>query len=407
MSRGEAKNVSPRRDGAAPSTSSGAGALFALAAAATCFITGESLPVGLLPQVAASFHSSLSATGLLVTVYAAVVFLASAPLTHLTRDVPRRMLLAGALAAFGFGTLAAAAAPTYAWMLAARVVTALPQALFWSVAPVAAASLFGPEARGRAVAGVFSGSAVGIVVGVPAETWLGQQAGWRVAWIVLAGVGLLTGAAIAKLIPTSRPADSHSATGTNPDRRRYRILVVATILAVAGFYTTFTYISAYLTRISGIGRHDVALVLLASGTASTAGLAAGGVLYARRPVFALVSPAGLMAVALLGLWALGTGGAVATGCQALDGFGLGTMIVAVQTAVLTYAPGRTDIATAWFSAAFNVGIAAGPLIGGLALTNLGLRSTALAGAVLATAALLAALNLRSSRIGPPASPEPA
>jgi predicted MFS family arabinose efflux permease len=82
------------------------------------------------------------------------------------------------------------------------------------------------------------------------------------------------------------------------------------------------------------------------------------------------------------------------------------MIVAVQTAVLTYAPGRTDIATAWFSAAFNVGIAAGPLIGGLALTNLGLRSTALAGAVLATAALLAALNLRSGRIGPPASPEP-
>ena len=118
-----------------------AGALIALGAGAACFVTGESLPVGLLPQLSASLHASLSATGLLVTLYAAVVFIVSAPLTHLTRDLPRRVLLSGVLAIFVIGTLASAGASGYGWLLGARIVTAVAQAVFWSVAPVTAAGL--------------------------------------------------------------------------------------------------------------------------------------------------------------------------------------------------------------------------------------------------------------------------
>ena len=156
------------------------GALAVLGASAFCFVTGETLPVGLLPVISASLHTSLSATGLLVTVYAVVVVLVSAPLTHLTRHVPRRYLLSGLLGVFVVGTLAAAAAPSYWWLMAARVVTALSQAVFWSIAPVAAAGLFPPEKRGRALAGVLAGAPLAVLFGVPAGTWMGQQAGWRV-----------------------------------------------------------------------------------------------------------------------------------------------------------------------------------------------------------------------------------
>ena len=63
---------------AAPGGSDGADSLFdrrplaalsalaAIGAAALCFVTGENLPVGLLPQMSASLHVSLSSTGLLV-----------------------------------------------------------------------------------------------------------------------------------------------------------------------------------------------------------------------------------------------------------------------------------------------------------------------------------------------------
>jgi MFS transporter, DHA1 family, inner membrane transport protein len=116
-------------------------ALAALGVAAFCFITGESLPIGLLPEMSRSLHSSLSQTGLLVTAYAVVVVLASAPLTHLTRDVPRRLLLSVLLGTLAVGTLAASAAPSYALLLAARLVTALAQAVFWSVAAVASSAV--------------------------------------------------------------------------------------------------------------------------------------------------------------------------------------------------------------------------------------------------------------------------
>src|ERR1035441_5925071 len=149
-SPGPAQLTDPRADDgalAAPATRPAVAAVAALSGASFCFVTGESLPVGLLPQLSASLRVSLSAVGLLVTIYALVVVAVSAPLTHLTRDVPRRPLLSGLLATFVLANLAASAAPSYGWLIAARVVIALAQALFWSIVAVVAVGLFPPRAR--------------------------------------------------------------------------------------------------------------------------------------------------------------------------------------------------------------------------------------------------------------------
>ena len=63
--------------------------------------------------------------------------------------------------------------------------------------------------------------------------------------------------------------------------------------------------------------------------------------------------------------------------------GLSGVAIANQSHVLVVAPRRTDIASAWYSASFNVGLAGGPVIGGLVLSTLGLRCTPLVGGVLA------------------------
>ncbi len=360
----------------------------ALGASAACYVTGENLPVGLLPVISAGLHSSLLATGLLVTVYALVVVAVSVPLTRLTRHVPRRYLLSGVLCIFVGATLAAAAAPSYGWLLAARVVTALSQAVFWSTAPVAAAGLFPPARRGRAVAGVLAGGPLAVLLGVPAGTWLGQQAGWRVPFVVLAGFGLVGMGAVGLLVPTSRPGEGHAARGTHPDARRYWMLVAATVLAVGGAFTAYTYVSAFLTMVSGLAARDVALVLLLGGLASLAGVACASMLLSRHPRAAATGPLGLLAVSMLGLFSFGTMGPAAAGLQALESFGLTSVAISMQTRVLIVAPRSTDIASAWYSASFNAGIAAGPVIGGLILSGPGLRFTPLIGGLLAAAALV-------------------
>ena len=75
----------------------------------------------------------------------------------------------------------------------------------------------------------------------------------------------------------------------------------------------------------------------------------------------------------------------------LDTLGLGILVVAGQTAVLDLGPQN---GTAWFSTAFNVGIASGPLVGALALATSGLRATAFAAAIVAAMALCVAMPRR-------------
>lgn len=363
-------------------------ALAALGGAAFCFITGESLPVGLLPQLSAGLRVSLSAIGLLVTIYAVVVVASSAPLTHVARGVSRRLLLCGVLATFVLATLAAAAAPDYAWLAGARVLTALAQAIYWSVVAVVAVGLFPPQFRGRALAGVFAGSSLALILGVPAGTWIGQLAGWRLPFVVLSGAGLLDLAALAVLLPPMRSGEGHAARGTHPDARRYRLVLVTTALCVSGNLSAYTYVTAFVTRVSGLPVRAVAPVLLLSGLAAAFGITLTGYLLDRHPGVARVGPVVLLASALLALFALGTVGAVVPLLVACAGIGLSGVAVAQQSHVMVVAPGRTDIA----SASFNVGLAAGPLVGGLVLSTIGLRFTPLIGAGLALLGLAAVVS---------------
>ena len=357
--------------------------LAALGGAAFCFVTGENLPVGLLPQLSAGLGVSISAIGLLVTIYAVVVVAVSAPLTHLTRHVPRRPLLSGLLATFVLATLAASAAPSYGLLVVARVVIALAQAIFWSIVAVVAVGLVPPRFRGRAVAGVFAGSSIALILGVPAGTWIGQQAGWRLPFAVLSGAGLLDLAALAVLLPSTRAAEGYAAAGTHPDARSYRLVLLTTALCVSGSLTAYTYVTAFLTRVSGLPLGAVAPVLLLTGVADAVGVGVNGFLLDRHPAVARVGPLVLLTGALFALFAFGTCGAATVVLQACAGIGLSGEAIALQSHVLVVAPRRTDIASAWYSASFNVGLAGGPVIGGLVLSTLGLRCTPLVGGVLA------------------------
>lgn len=359
-------------------------ALAALGACAACFITAESLPIGLLPEVSESLHRSLSATGLLVTIYALVVVAATVPLTHLTRRVPRRVLLAAVASVLVLGCLGSALAPSFWTLLAARIATALAQSIFWAVGPVEATNLVRPELRGRAVSAVFGGSATGLVLGLPAVTWLGHLVGWRLAFVALASAGLLLLAAIVVALPTRIPASDRSDAGRSAGHLLYRLTVVTTGLSVAAFYSAYTYVSAFLVRLSGVSHGSVTLVLLGAGLASTLGLSTGGMLYTRYREGAIAFAVATMTLALLCLFAFAKLTVLAALFVALNSLGLGLLSVAGQTAVIDHGPHN---GTAWFSTAFNVGIATGPLIGALTLATSGLRSTALAGALIAAAAL--------------------
>jgi DHA1 family inner membrane transport protein len=237
-----------------------------------------------------------------------------------------------------------------------------------------------------------TGSSFGIILGVPTGTWLGQQAGWRTAFLALSGFGLLAFLAVISLVPTAPPGRGHAAFGTAPDTRRFRIVVVTTSLVILGYFTCSTYITVFLTEVSGFTSKAIGPLLLLSGVAGIGGTVASGVVAGRSPRAAMMVPVALLMATMLGLYLLGTGRAVTAGLVALAGLSMGALVPALQNRVMEVAPGSSEIASAANSAAFNVGIAGGAFLGGVLLPVSGVRGTALAGATLAAAGLVVLLS---------------
>jgi predicted MFS family arabinose efflux permease len=385
-------------------------ALIALSVSTFAYVTAETLPIGLLPLIATDLGNTTSAIGLLVTAYALVVVVASIPLTRLTHRLPRRLVLSIVLGVFVVANGLSALAPNYWFLMSARMVTALSQALFWAVVTPAAAGLFRAEVRGRALSILFAGSSVAALAGVPIGTWLGQQSTWRVAFFALSGIGLVILATVAALLPNTPVGLGSADRGSAPDRGRYLSIVATTALAVTGAFATFTYINPFLTDVTGFSESSVGPLLLLRGVAGLAGVLVVGFLVDRYGWQIMVALMAIQTVALAGQYAMGGSQVATVITMSVSGFTLAALAAALGARVLAVAPGGSDMAGAGTSTAFNVGITAGAFVGSVLLRGAGVRSTALAGAVLTLVAFVVVLAepaFSSQRHVGPAADEPA
>lgn len=362
--------------------------------AAFTFNTAENLPVGLLELISADLRVSLSAVGLLVTGYGVTVAVASVPIAHAARAVPRRHVLTGLLAALVVSSLVAALATSYWQLLGARLLTALAQALFWAVMGPVAVGLFAPEVRGRVVGALSLAGSLALVLGIPAGTWLGQQSHWQVPIALLAALGFVSLVTIAVLLPTSRPEEEPAAYATGPDVRRFWTVLVVGALSSAGAFTGYTFIVTFLGGVSGFTPGTISVLLVGFGVACLAGVGVTGVFLDRFPQSALAVAVTTQAAGMLGLYAFGPHQAAAVACLMLMGSALGPVFMTTQNAMLHCAPGRTDIALAANSGAYNAGIAAGAALGALVLPLAGARGTFLAGGLLTAASCAVLLGGR-------------
>ena len=374
--------------------------LAALMLAAFTFNTAENLPIGLLELIAESLRVSVSAVGLLVTGYGVTVAVASVPLAHVMRGVPRRHVLTGLLAALVVSSLVAASATSYWLLLAARLLTALAQALFWAVMGPVAVGLFAPGVRGRVLGALSVAGSLALVLGVPAGTWLGRRNGWPVPIAVPAALGLVSLVTIAVLLPTSRPDEEQTAYGTRPDARRFGTVLAVGTLSATGAFARFTYIVKFLGDVSGFDQSTVSGLWVVFGGACLVGVSITGAVLDRFPQAALNTAVATQAVGMLGLYAAGTDPVAALVFLVLMGGALGPVFMTAQNAMLQSAPGRTDIALAANSGAYNVGIAAGAALGGLALRLADVRGTFLVGGLLTVAACAVLVGARVLDRGP-------
>lgn len=367
-------------------------AVFALALGGFGIGTTEFVAMGLLPDIATGFGITEPTAGHVISAYALGVVVGAPVIAALTARWPRKALLLTLMAVFTLGNVASMLAPTYATLVTARFVTGLPHGAFFGIAALAAAHLMGPQNRAKAVAYVLCGLTVATVLGVPLASWLGQALGWRSAFGLVVGVGLVTLVAQWAWLPEQLRAMHVTSPLTELGALRRPQVWLAVLVGMIGFggmFAVYTYISTTMTDVTGLPRSLVPVALMVFGLGMVVGNLIGGRLADISVVRALYLALGSLAV-LLAAFSLGSHSPW-TALPLLFGVGVAGSAVgpALQTRLMDVAHDAQTLAAALNHSALNIGNATGAWVGGLVIAaGFGYTAPAAAGAALAVGGLL-------------------
>ncbi|WP_062313540.1 MFS transporter [Demequina rhizosphaerae] len=217
----------------------------------------------------------------------------------------RRRLLLTMSAVFVVTSGLTALAPTVETLFLARLLAGLPHgALLGSAAYVGVLAL-GVEKRGKVIATIMYGLTAAVVVGVPAMQWISVQTGWRLAFWLVAAVGLAGFALMWAFVP-SVPGTHGAGFRTELAALRGRVLWTAILTVTVGFAglgAVQSYMVPLLEDTNGFAPRTVTVVLALFGLGMTGGAYVGGKLTDRSVL--LTSRVGLIGVSatllLLGL----------------------------------------------------------------------------------------------------------
>lgn len=353
--------------------------LLVLSTAIFTSMATEFLPGGLIPLISDTFDRSSAEVGHLITLFALTVILTAAPLAVLTRRVDRKTIVLIAFGLIGLANVLTALAPSFEFLLGARVLGGLAHGLFWSVVAAYPAHLVRSSKLARAMAVTAAGGSLAGVAGIPLGNALGQAMGWRWAFGALACLAVIVTVLLARLLPPVKvPAGGTGAQArTSADRHGRTLAPILTVcflilLIVAAQNSYGTYMVVWLVDIANFSMEAVPFILFAMGMSSAAGVALVGAFYSRFPLQVFLGALSTLVVLLLVLpsaAAAGSFGGVLALIIAM-GTAFGALPTILQTRMMQSAsPAARNMAAALQTTAFNIGIGGGAFLGGIVIAS--------------------------------------
>ena len=339
-------------------------------------VTTELLPVGLLTPIAETLNISPGTAGLMVSVPALLAALFSPLVVLISGGIDRRRILCGLLGLLVAANLASALAPSWGWMLVARVLVGFCIGGIWAIASSLAVRLVSPAAVGLATSIIFGGVAAASVLGVPIGALIGDLIGWR--WVF--GCMALFSAAVLVLHLLFIPALPVKGSARVRDfveqfaNRKLQIGMLLTLLLVSGHFAAFTFVRPLLLSVSGFDVQWLGILLFGYGIAGMAGNFLTGMIAMRRTTLTLATIAlGLLLTPVLFLTVgnIPVGGAIVL---LLWGLSYGGISVGLMTWVMKAESRTLEIATALYVGVFNISIGLGSWAGGQLFDSFGLLS---------------------------------
>lgn len=188
----------------------------------------------------------------------------------------RKKLLLFFYVGFVFGTLLCGVAPSYTFLLGARIVTGIFGGVIASISFAIVADLFPLSMRGRVMGLVQSSFAASQILGIPIGLFLATRLGWHAPFLMIVAVGIVAGIAIVVWL---HPITLHLTAGSEKKspvehllrtatRPRYLAGFSATILLAIGGFMLMPFGSTFLVQNLGVAVERLPMVYVITGAAA-------------------------------------------------------------------------------------------------------------------------------------------
>ena len=365
--------------------------LIALGFGTLCLGIAEFVMMAILPYVAADLRVSIPTAGHLISAYALGVC-CGAPVLTLVRRYPLKRILLCLVAVMMAGNLLAALSPSYGLMLVARFVSGLPHGAYFGVGSIVAARLADEGKGTQAVSIMIAGMTVANLFGVPLGSSVGALLSWRVAFLFVGGMGLLTLYYIWKWVP---PVEGLPDAGFKGQFRFLRtpapwLIFGATMLGNGAIFCWYSYVHPQLTAVSGFAEEAVSMLMVLAGFGMVVGNLVSGRLSDRfTPGRVAAATEGVIVATLLAIYLLSPVRPLMPLLLCTATAGLFAVSGPLPVSLLRFAPGGELLGAACIQMAFNLGNAVGAALGGLPIdAGLGYRVPALIGVPMALVGLV-------------------
>ena len=348
-------------------------------------VTSEFVVAGLMPQMAAGLRVTIPEIGYLITAFAAAMAVGGPLLTVLMLRLRPKSALMALFAVFLTGNVLAATATDYGVMLTARVITGAAAQAFFGVALSVTSSLVAEHLRGRATATVLNGLMLGTLLGLPLATFLGEHLGWRAAFWAIAVLTVVAAASTFTGVPRLDRVDGGTTVRAelrSVARPKLWLVLSTSTFVIGATFAAFSYVNPILTGVTGFTPAAVPLLLIAYGVATLVGNHVVGRFADRHALPTLVTGLGLNALFLTGFALF----ADAKWPAVVSLLGIGLVGVTMNPALVTrlYRTGAAGPLVNTVHGSFiTLGIIVGSWLGGLLITDHGLRAPLWLGAGLA------------------------
>jgi predicted MFS family arabinose efflux permease len=222
-----------------------------------------------------TFHITTQQFALVVSAYAFSASASGFLAAGFADKFDRKKLLLFFYAGFMAGTFLCAVAPTYHFLLIARIVTGIFGGVIGSVSMAIITDLFKMEVRGRVMGFVQMSFAASQVLGLPISLFLTNHFNWHAPFWMIGCIGVMVGIIIMIYM---KPVNAHL--GIKSDRNPFKHLFktishatylrafLATTLLATGGFMLMPFGSAFSTNNLGILFKDLTLVYLITGAFS-------------------------------------------------------------------------------------------------------------------------------------------